>query len=557
MLSWALCPVDLEDLALTGPVSACHMQHSVLELVTQSGKVSPMHQYKTLSYNPGFPTPSSVTSHRCPNGWQEGVSVKPPRSQGNANLSLAQLPECEEKASVDPVVVLVLCLSSLLLFSLWKQSYGKGKLPSGPTPLLITGNILQVDAKNISISLYKFSKAYGPVFTLFFGMKPYVVLLGYEAVKEALIDQGEVFSGRGSFPVTEKTHKGLGVILSNRKKWKETRHFSLMNLRNFGMGKRSIEDRVQEEARCLVEELRKTKASPCDPTFILPSAPCNVICCIIFQNSFDYTDQSFLNLLGKLDENIRILSSPWIQACNTFPLLIGYLPGSHNKVFNNIEHLKSYVLEKAKEHKETLDVDNPWYFTDCFLIKMEQEKDNQQSVFTIENLIITVTDVYSAGTETTSTTLRYGLLLLLEYPEVTAKVQEEIDRVVGHQSPCMQDRGSMPYTDAVVHEIQRYIDLIPTNLPHAVTQDIKFRNYLIPKGTIILTSRTSVLHNDKEFPNPETFDPGHFLDESGNFKKSDYFMAFSAGNRNLYPSVIRETGYMYEISWDLHTVYSG
>nr|XP_037865216.1 cytochrome P450 2C9 [Chlorocebus sabaeus] len=394
---------------------------------------------------------------------------------------------------MDSLVVLVLCLSCLLLLSLWRQRSGRGKLPPGPPPLPVIGNILKIGVKDVSKSLTNLSKVYGPVFTLYFGLERMVVLHGYEAVKEALIDLGEEFSGRGHFPLFERANRRFGIVFSNGKRWKEIRRFSLMTLRNFGMGKRSIEDRVQEEARCLVEELRKTKGSPCDPTFILGCAPCNVICSIIFHKRFDYKDQQFLNLMEKFNENAKILSSPWIQIYNNFSPIIDYFPGTHNKLLKNVAFVKSYILEKVKEHQESMDINNPRDFIDCFLIKMEKEKHNQQSEFNIENLENAAVDLFAAGTETTSTTLRYALLLLLKHPEVAAKVQEEIERVIGrNRSPCMQDRSHMPYTDAVVHEVQRYIDLLPTSVPHAVTCDVKFRNYLIPKVSLVLTLATSM-----------------------------------------------------------------
>ena len=78
--------------------------------------------------------------------------------------------------------------------------------------------------------------------------------------------------------------------------------------------------------------------------------------------------------------------------------------------------------------------------------------------------------------------------------------------------------------------------------------------FSLSQGTTILTSLTSVLHDGKEFPNPEQFDPGHFLDKSGNFKKSDYFMAFSAGKHASFLSVHqwwneRRKGFAWRLVW--------
>ncbi|XP_036590755.1 cytochrome P450 2C19-like [Trichosurus vulpecula] len=437
---------------------------------------------------------------------------------------------------MDPSVAialgLLICILCLLLISSWRKGFGRGKLPPGPVPLPIIGNILQLDLKNIPESLYILAKKYGPVFTLKLGVERIVVLHGYQAVKEALIDHGDKFAYRAQRPLFKLANQGSGIIVSNGETWKQIRRFSLMTLRNFGMGKKSIEERVQEEARHLVEELKKTKGLPCDPTFILGCAPCNVICSIIFQKHFEYKDQKFLFLMKMLNENVKIASSPWIQVYNSFPSLVYYLPGSHHKAIKNAHSVRKFILEEVEEHQRTLDPSNPRDFIDCFLIKMEQEKQQPQSEFLIDNLVQTTIDLFAAGTETTSTTLRYGLMLLLKHPEIIGKMHEEIDHVIGrNRSPCMENRNKMPYTNAVIHEIQRYIDLVPTSVPHAVSEDVQFRQYLIPKGTTVIPLLSSVLYDEEGFPNPYKFDPGHFLDESGKFKKSDYFMPFSAGKR--------------------------
>ncbi|XP_054855149.1 cytochrome P450 2F3-like isoform X2 [Eublepharis macularius] len=298
------------------------------------------------------------------------------------------------------------------------------------------------------------------------------------------------------------------------------------------MGRRSIEERIQEEAQCVVEELAKTKAEPFDPTFLISRAVSNVICSIVFGDRFDYEDKKFLTLVGLMNDNFQRLSSWWAQVYNLFPHVISYLPGPHNRIFENFEKLRLFVLEMVKLHQETLDPNFPRDFIDCFLLKMQQEKEDPLTYFHTNTLVMTTHNLFFGGTETTSTTLRYGILILLKYPEKQAKVYEEINQAVGpHRSPSIEDRAQMPYTEALIHEIQRFIDIFPMGIPHAVTSDTHFRGYVLPKGTNIMPFFHSV-HNDvTKFKDPGRFDPTNFLDENGGFCRHEAFMPFSTGKR--------------------------
>lgn len=64
----------------------------------------------------------------------------------------------------------------------------------------------------------------------------------------------------------------------------------------------------------------------------------------------------------------------------------------------------------------------------------------------------------------------------------SAKVQEELDATVGRtRAPRLEDRARLPYTNAVLHEIQRFISVLPLGLPRALTRDVNLRNHFLHK----------------------------------------------------------------------------
>lgn len=67
----------------------------------------------------------------------------------------------------------------------------------------------------------------------------------------------------------------------------------------------------------------------------------------------------------------------------------------------------------------------------------------------------------------------------------------------------------------------------------------RWPGFLTPQDTIIIPLLHSVLKDDKAWETPGSFNPQHFLDEKGNFKKNPAFLPFSAGNYICAPKLAR------------------
>ncbi|XP_078517167.1 cytochrome P450 2G1-like [Lissotriton helveticus] len=430
-------------------------------------------------------------------------------------------------------LVLAVCISCLLFINAWRKRLQRANLPPGPTPLPLVGNLFQVDSKGLVKYLQSVQDTYGPVFTFYMGPHPVVFICGYKALKEAFIDQGDDFVFRGAMPAFDRIFHNSGMTVANNERWKQLSQFSFKTLKNLGMGKTVIEDKISEEAQCMVDFFRKTEGRLCEPSLGLAAAPANIIFGIVFGERFDYEDEKFLTLLKDIADGFDIMSSIWGQLYDIFPGAMYYLPGPHNKVFKIFLKLEALLLDQVKSHQETLNSTCPRDFIDYFLIRMNQEKQKESSEFHIQNLIPTIMDIIFGGVETMSNTLIHGVLLLLKHPEIQDKIHEEIDRETGqHRSPTYQDRKKMPFTNAVVHEIQRFCDLVPMGMTHAVARNTMFRGYTIPKGTDVIPFLTTALKDPTHFKDPENFNPENFLDNYGGFMKNNALVPFSIGKRS-------------------------
>uniref|UniRef100_A0A8C2ZJH9 Cytochrome P450 2K1-like n=1 Tax=Cyclopterus lumpus TaxID=8103 RepID=A0A8C2ZJH9_CYCLU len=427
----------------------------------------------------------------------------------------------QSSSSVSLLGTLVVLLLVYLLSSSSFSSQEDRKGPPGPKPLPFIGNLLQLDLKRPYSTLVKFSKKYGSVFTVYLGPQKVVVLAGYKTVKEALVNRADEFGERHAMQITHDYNLGHGVLWSNGDSWKEMRRFALTNLRDFGMGKRASEDKIIEECEHLIEVFKKYKGEAFDFTKPMNCAVSNIICSIIYGSRFEYDDPEFTSLVARTNKNIQLVGSPSIQVLFHFFLSLR-LQEMHSLIVAN----KKQNLRLFSRLKETLNPQMCRGFVDSFL-----ESGNTNSHFHNENLLVTVLNLFAAGTDTTATTLRWGLLFMAKYPKIQDQVQEEVSRVIGSRQAQVEDRKNLPYTDAVIHETQRMGNIVPMSLPHQTSQDVTFQGHFIEKGTTVIPLLTSVLSDESEWEEPHSFHPAHFLDKDGKFLKRDAFMPFSAGRR--------------------------
>ncbi|KAM6179937.1 cytochrome P450 1B1 isoform 1-T3 [Erethizon dorsatum] len=418
--------------------------------------------------------------------------------------------------------------------------------PPGPFPWPLIGNVSAVGPAS-HLSFARLARRYGDVFQIRLGSCPVVVLNGESAIHQALVQQNVTFADRPRFASFRVVSGGRSMAFSPYSEdWKAQRRAAFSIMRAFSTrqprSRRILEGHVLGEARELVAVLvRGSAGGTClDPTQPIIVAVANVMSAVCFGCRYNHDDAEFLELLSHNEEFGRTVGAgslvdvmPWLQL----------FPNPVRTTFREFQQLNrnfsNFVFDKFLRHRQSLRPGaDPRDMMDAFILSAEKKAAGDSSEvgarLDMEKVPGTVTDIFGASQDTLSTALLWLLILFTRYPDVQARVQAELDQVVGRDRlPCMSDQPNLPYVMAFLYETMRFSSFMPVTIPHATTDNAFVLGYYIPKNTVIFVNQWSVNHDPVKWPNPEDFDPARFLDKDGFINKdlASSVMIFSVGKR--------------------------
>ncbi|GFO02135.1 cytochrome p450 ii f2-like protein ii [Plakobranchus ocellatus] len=411
--------------------------------------------------------------------------------------------------------------------------------PARPWPLL--GNITSLE-ENPRQQFKQWHKQHGDLFSIYFGNTLVVVVNGYKMIRESLVSKGNAFLDRPPMVANDLIGmRDAGLAFNCGPAWKEARSTTMLILKEFGLGKDTLAQRVQEEVNYFIEKLADLRGEATDIQYIIHISVSNVIASIIVGKRFSYDDAR----LKKAVESVVQLASCAREAAaiNYLPVL-RYLPGD---MFNSQRLLQATTTMRDffAEFFSQSEVDEPGEnFISSYKQKREEKlKAGETTSLSDKNLMKTLMDLLGAGTETTSSTISWCLLYILHHPEVQLKIHEELDQVVGqNRKPNLDDKPRLPYLDAVIKESQRLASVVPFSIMRLASKDVVLGKYVIPEGTSVIPNLDSVLHDPEIWgSDAEDFRPERFLNSDGTVRHREEFIPFSVGRRNCLGMSVAQT----------------
>nr|WIM36151.1 spook [Pyrrhocoris apterus] len=416
------------------------------------------------------------------------------------------------------LLVSLIVLIALAAVKKWTRK-GKKYAP-GPRPWPILGSLHLLAGYEVPYQAFDhLSKLYGPIFKIRLGQTDSLVVSALDPIKEVLINKGEHFDGRPNF--SRYTHIFGGKRDNSLAfcDWSDLQKARKEMIRDHTFPRAmsskffQLEAIVNRELEVIIKEMNKGVSNikplmlhACGNMFL------SYFGGIKFQlGDFEYTEmlKNFDLVFYEVNQGYAADFMPWL-------IPLHYPNMARTRKWGNKvrEFMIENVVKKGGEEGDLLHT------------LLQNVKNNQMSfdtaMFAFEDIV--------GGHSAVANLIVKIIGFIAKYPWIQKTMQEEVDAVTCGKTITLQDRQTMPYTEAVILECIRHIS--SPIVPHVASQDTNLNGYHIDKGTLIFLNNYTLNMSPELWKEPKEFNPERFITDQGGLLKPEHFLPFGGGRRS-------------------------
>ncbi|GKV41796.1 hypothetical protein SLEP1_g49288 [Rubroshorea leprosula] len=434
------------------------------------------------------------------------------------------------------VYVLVQVCSSI---TSTRSRASSSKLPPGPRRIPILGNLLDLGDKPHK-SLAELAKTHGPIMSLKLGNLITVVISSAAMAREILQTNDLIFNNRIIIDaVRARQHHELGMPwIPVSPLWRNLRKVCDLHM----LGSQTL-DATQYLRHKKIEQLIATvqESSRLGEVVDIGQAAFNATLNYISSTMFsvdlaDSNSQRAREFKKTVRALVEALGKP--NLADYFSLLrrvdphgVRHIIAIHSdKLLEIFEGMYDERLQLRKGQASPTNDD----FLDT-LIDIVENKTEELNRIHVMHLFL---DLFVAGTDTTTSTLEWGMTELLCNPKILRKARAELEKVIGKARQVQEsDIACLPYLQAIIKETLRMHPAAPLLLPRRAAADVEICGFTVPEGTQVLVNAWAIGRDPSIWEMPSSFIPERFLGSEIDVKGKHFELIPFAGGQRLCPAL--------------------
>ncbi|KAM0911310.1 hypothetical protein ACQ4PT_013575 [Festuca glaucescens] len=417
------------------------------------------------------------------------------------------------------------------------------RLPPGPRPLPVIGNLLHVAGCLPHRSLAHLAERYGPLMTLRLGTVVMIVASSATTAREVLQTHNATLAGRNP-PDTWHAmgHAANSVfVLPPRHKWRALRRIGTERLLSpRRLDEDALRPLLRDAVLGMLRQVSELAASggTVEVGRAAFAAMADLQWRAMFSAGLDEATSREMHVFAR--EAVAFSLKPNVS--DFFPALAAADLQSVRRVFSRqlarVYQLIDQQIDQRSNDREAAGGGGPRKddLLDVMLDMEEQGKDDaDDSLVNVNRDFIRafLTDIFLAAIDTISSTVEWAMAELLQDQRIMTKLQQELRTVLGSKTHVeYSDINQLPYLQAVVKETLRLHAVVPL-VPNKAEATVELQGYTIPKGSTVLVNLWAIHHDPEVWTEPDKFLPERFMQhEEVNFQGADFrFIPFSTGRR--------------------------